>query len=57
MRNKKSFSPLAALLIFIFLYILASTLESSNIDEDRQAQADCRVKDTVNNPIKDCSYE
>lgn len=46
MKREKHINPLVALLIAILLYLLASTLEQKNIQEDRHAQIDCRIQDT-----------
>lgn len=51
MKKEKHLNPLLALLILILLYAFASTMEKRNIDEDKQAQIDCRLQDTENQEI------
>ena len=45
MKKGHNINPLVALLVIIILYLLGSTLESKNIQDDIQAQSDCRMKD------------
>lgn len=51
MKREKHLNPFVGLLIIILLYLFASTIEERNIEEDKQAQADCRTQDTINNHI------
>lgn len=44
--NRKNMNPWLALFIIVLLYIIGSTIESHNIQEDQQAQQDCRLADT-----------
>lgn len=57
MNKEKHLNPFIGLLIVILLYLLASMMESRNIEEDRQSQTDCRIRDTVNNHITDLRHE
>ncbi|WP_165025293.1 hypothetical protein [Dysgonomonas sp. ZJ279] len=41
-----------AMIIMLALFALASHLEQTNLIEDRQAQSDCMVKDTVYSNIQ-----
>lgn len=57
MKKEKHLNPFIGLLIIILLYLFASTMENRNIEEDRQAQIDCRIQDVDNNHITDYSHE
>ncbi|MDU1906398.1 MAG: hypothetical protein E6772_16630 [Dysgonomonas sp.] len=45
MKKEHNINPLLALLLIVLLYLLGSTLENKNIQEDLQAQKDCQVQD------------
>ena len=51
MKKERNLNPFVGLLIIVLLYLLASTMTRQEIEEDRQAQEDCRLEDTVNNNI------
>lgn len=57
MKKEKHLNPFVGLLIIIVLYLLASTMENRNIEEDKQAQIDCMAQDIDNNHITDYSNE
>jgi len=46
--KKKNVKNIVCVLIVIFLILLASHLEYEQIQEDLQAQEDCRLQDSFN---------